>query len=100
VIDWKFYTGKQFPAKYQGGAFLALHGSWNRSQRVGQSIAFVPFKDAKPSGPVEQFLTGWMLDPGKVEVWGRPTGVFVMKDGSLLVSDDGGDKIWRISYGK
>ena len=100
VIDWKFYTGKQFPAKYQGGAFLALHGSWNRSQRVGQSIAFVPFKDAKPSGPVEQFLTGWMLDPGKVEVWGRPTGVFVMKDGSLLISDDGGDKIWRISYGK
>jgi glucose/arabinose dehydrogenase len=100
VIDWKFYTGKQFPQKYQGGAFLALHGSWNRSQRVGQSIAFVPFKDGKPSGPVEQFLTGWMLDPGKKEVWGRPTGVFVMKDGSLLVSDDGGNKIWRISYGK
>jgi glucose/arabinose dehydrogenase len=98
VIDWKFYTGKQFPAKYQGGAFLALHGSWNRSQRVGQSIAFVPFKDGKPSGPLETFLTGWMLDPGKREVWGRPTGVMVMKDGSLLVSDDGGNKIWRISY--
>jgi glucose/arabinose dehydrogenase len=100
VIDWKFYTGKQFPEKYQGGAFLALHGSWNRSQRVGQSVVFIPFKDAKPSGPVEQFLTGWMLDPGKREVWGRPTGVFVMKDGSLLISDDGGNKIWRISYGK
>lgn len=100
VIDWKFYTGKQFPAKYQGGAFLALHGSWNRSQRVGQSIAFVPFKDGKPSGPLETFLTGWMLDPGKREVWGRPTGVMVMKDGSLLVSDDGGNKIWRISYKK
>jgi glucose/arabinose dehydrogenase len=100
VIDWKFYTGKQFPAKYQGGAFLALHGSWNRSQRVGQSVAFVPFKDGKPSGPLESFLTGWMLDPGKREVWGRPTGVMVMKDGSLLVSDDGGNKIWRISYKK
>ena len=49
---------------------------------------------------MEQFLTGWMLDPGKREVWGRPTGVFVMKDGSLLISDDGGNKIWRISYGK
>jgi glucose/arabinose dehydrogenase len=67
---------------------------------VGQSVVFIPFKDAKPSGPVEQFLTGWMLDPGKREVWGRPTGVFVMKDGSLLISDDGGNKIWRISYGK
>ncbi len=100
VIDWKFYTGKQFPAKYQNGAFLALHGSWNRSQRVGQSVAFVPFKDGKPSGPLESFLTGWMLDPGKREVWGRPTGVMVMKDGSLLVSDDGGNKIWRISYKK
>jgi glucose/arabinose dehydrogenase len=100
VIDWKFYTGKQFPAKYQGGAFLALHGSWNRSQRVGQSVAFVPYKDGKPAGPLESFLTGWMLDPGKREVWGRPTGVMVMKDGSLLVSDDGGNKIWRISYKK
>jgi len=100
VIDWTFYTGKQFPAKYQNGAFLALHGSWNRSQRVGQSVAFVPFKDGKPSGPLESFLTGWMLDPGKREVWGRPTGVMVMKDGSLLVSDDGGNKIWRISYKK
>jgi glucose/arabinose dehydrogenase len=100
VIDWKFYTGKQFAAKYQGGAFLALHGSWNRSQRVGQSVAFVPFKDGKPAGPLESFLTGWMLDPGKREVWGRPTGVMVMKDGSLLVSDDGGNKIWRISYKK
>jgi glucose/arabinose dehydrogenase len=100
VIDWKFYTGKQFPAKYQGGAFLALHGSWNRSQRVGQSVAFVPYKDGKPAGPLESFLTGWMLDPGKREVWGRPTGVMVMKDGSLLVSDDGGNRIWRISYKK
>lgn len=100
VIDWKFYTGKQFPAKYQGGAFLALHGSWNRSKRVGQSVVFLPFKNGKPSGPIEDFLTGWMLGPDMREVWGRPTGVMVMKDGSLLVSDDGGKKIWRISYKK
>ena len=98
VIDWKFYTGKQFPARYQGGAFVALHGSWNRAKRVGYSVAFVPFKDGKPAGPTEEFLTGWMLDPDKREVWGRPTGVLVMKDGSLLVSDDGGDKVWRIAY--
>jgi glucose/arabinose dehydrogenase len=100
VIDWSFYTGDQFPERYRGGAFLALHGSWNRSKRVGQSVVFIPFKDAKPAGPVEDFLTGWMLDPDKREVWGRPTGVFVMKDGSLLVSEDGNNRVWRISYKK
>jgi glucose/arabinose dehydrogenase len=98
VIDWKFYTGAQFPEKYRGGAFIALHGSWNRSKRVGQSVVFVPFKNGKPTGPPEELLTGWMLGPDRREVWGRPTGVMVMKDGSLLVSDDGGHKIWRISY--
>ena len=98
VIDWKFYTGKQFPAKYQGGAFVALHGSWNRSKRVGYSVAFVPMKGGQAAGPVEDFMTGWMLDPSKREVWGRPTGVLVTKDGSLLVSDDGGNKVWRISH--
>jgi glucose/arabinose dehydrogenase len=99
VIDWKFYTGKQFPAKYQGGAFLALHGSWNRSKRVGQSVVFIPFKGGKPAATQpEEFLTGWMLSPDKREVWGRPTGVFIMHDGSLLISDDGGNKVWRISY--
>ncbi len=100
VIDWTFYTGKMFPAEYQGGAFLAFHGSWNRNDRVGQSVAFVPFKNGEPTAGPRQFLTGWMLAPDKVEVWGRPTGVFQMNDGSLLVSDDGGNKIWRISYKK
>jgi glucose/arabinose dehydrogenase len=98
VIDWTFYTGKMFPQEYQGGAFLAFHGSWNRKERVGQSVAFVPFKNQKPSGGVQEFLTGWMLSPDNRDVWGRPTGVFQMKDGSLLVSDDGGNKVWRISY--
>ena len=98
VLDFLFYTGKQFPAEYQGGAFLALHGSWNRSKRVGQSIAFIPFKNAKPAGEMRQFLTGWMLAPDKREVWGRPVALMQMTDGSLLVSDDGGNKIWHISY--
>jgi len=100
VIDWKFYNGKQFPAKYQGGVFAALHGSWNRSKRVGYSVVFVPFQGNKPSGEPENFLTGWMTDPAKREVWGRPAGIFTMKDGSLLISDDGGNKVWRISYSK
>jgi glucose/arabinose dehydrogenase len=60
----------------------------------------VAIKDGKPVGPPREILTGWMISPDKREVWGRPTGVFQMKDGSLLVSDDGGNKVWRISYNK
>jgi glucose/arabinose dehydrogenase len=98
VLDCLFYTGKQFPAEYHGGAFLAFHGSWNRAKRVGYSVAFVPFKDGKPAGPARDFLTGWMLAPDKREVWGRPVGLLQLPDGSLLVSDDGGNKIWRVAY--
>jgi glucose/arabinose dehydrogenase len=98
VLDMLFYTGKQFPRDYQGGAFLALHGSWNRSKRVGYSVVFIPFKNGAPQSPPKDFLTGFMLDPDKREVWGRPVGLLLMPDGSLLVSDDGGNKIWRVSY--
>jgi glucose/arabinose dehydrogenase len=98
VLDSRFYTGKMFPARYRNGAFLAYHGSWNRAQRIGYSVVFVPFRDGMPSGPPEDFLTGFLLDPSKKEVWGRPVGLLELSDGSLLVSDDGGNKIWRISY--
>jgi len=98
VLDCLFYTGTQFPREYHGGAFLALHGSWNRSKRVGYSVSFVPFSGGKPSGEPRDFLTGWMIAPEKREVWGRPVGLLQLPDGSLLVSDDGGNKIWRISY--
>jgi glucose/arabinose dehydrogenase len=98
VLDFIFYTGKQFPAEYQGGAFVAQHGSWNRSKRVGQSIAFVPFKDGKPSGPPREFLTGWMLGPDERDVWGRPVGLLQLPDGSLLISEDGNKKIWHVNY--
>jgi glucose/arabinose dehydrogenase len=98
VLDFIFYTGRQFPAEYRGGAFLAFHGSSNRSKRVGYSVAFIPFKDGKPSGPVREFITGWMLGPDREEVWGRPVGLLQLPDGSLLVSDDGGRKIWHVSY--
>jgi glucose/arabinose dehydrogenase len=101
VLDHIFYTGRQFPQEYQGGAFLAFHGSWNRAKRVGYSVAFVPFKGGKPAAEAPRdFLTGWMIAPEKREVWGRPVGLLQLPDGSLLVSDDGGKKIWRISYGK
>jgi len=100
VIDWKFYNDKRFPAKYQGGAFFALHGSSNREKRVGYSVVFVPFKNGKPSGPIEDFLTGFMLDAGKREVWGRPTGVTILNDGNMLVSEDGGNRIFKVTYTK
>ncbi|MBY0496150.1 MAG: PQQ-dependent sugar dehydrogenase [Cyanobacteria bacterium] len=97
-LDIAFYTGKMFPEKYQGGMFVALHGSWNRSQRQGYKIAFIPFKNRMATAGPEDFVSGWMLAPDKKEVWGRPVGLLQMPDGSLLVSDDGGRKLWRISY--
>jgi glucose/arabinose dehydrogenase len=100
VLDFIFYTGKQFPAEYRNGAFLANHGSANRAQRIGYSISFVPFKDGKPTGPVRDFATGWMLGPDQKEVWGRPVGLVELRDGSMLLSDDGGKVIWRISYAR
>ena len=99
VLDFLFYTGTAFPKEYQGGAFLAEHGSSNRARRVGYSVDFVPFKDGRPAGPPREFLSGFMLAPEKQEVWGRPVGLLQLADGSLLLSDDGGKKIWRISYG-
>ncbi len=98
TMDFIFYTGKSFPAKYKNGAFFAFHGSSNKAQRVGYSVEFVPFKNGKPAGPKEEFLTGWMLGSDKREVWGRPVGLLQLADGSLLVSEDGGNKIWRISH--
>ncbi len=98
AMDFAFYTGGSFPSGYRGGAFVAEHGSWNRSPRTGYRVVFVPFRNGRPSGPPTDFLTGWMISPGSKDVWGRPVGVLALKDGSLLVSDDGGNKIWRVSY--
>ncbi|HEY2460969.1 MAG TPA: sorbosone dehydrogenase family protein [Candidatus Acidoferrum sp.] len=99
-LQFAFYTGKQFPANFRGGAFIAEHGSWNRSTRSGYQIAFVPFKDGKPSGDAQPFMTGLVPDPTKSDVNGRPVGVTVAPDGSLLVSDDGAKVIYRISVAK
>ncbi len=95
-----FYTKNNFPEKYRGGAFVAQHGSWNRSELSGYKVMFVPFKNGKPSGKPEDFLTGFIANENKSEVYGRPVGVAVLPDGSLLVSDDGGNIIWRVIYNK
>lgn len=98
AMDARFYTGKQFPARYRNGAFIALRGSSNRAQRAGYSVVFIPFRNGKPSGPQEDFLTGFMIDPASKEVWGRPVGLLERKDGSMLMSEDGGNKLYLIRY--
>jgi len=92
-----FYNGKKFPAKYQGGAFIGQHGSWNRSELSGYKVAFVPFKQGKPNGEMEDFLTGFVADKDQSKVYGRPVGVAVAQDGSMLVADDVSGIIWRVA---
>ena len=94
-----FYKAGLFPEHYRNGVFVGQHGSWNRSQLSGYKVVFVPFTGGKP-GSMEDFLTGFIADAGKSEVYGRPVGVAVAPDGSLLVADDGGNTIWRVSYNK
>lgn len=94
-----FYTGDQFPERYRGGAFVAFHGSWNRKQRTGYEVVYLPFNaKGQALGHYEEFLTGWRDTPSEKLVWGRPVGVLMDNDGSLLVSDDGNDKLWRVRY--
>jgi glucose/arabinose dehydrogenase len=99
VLDLVFYDGEQFPAEYRGDAFVALKGSWNRSEPTGYKVVRVRFKDGRPEGSYENFVTGfWVSGQHRAEVWGRPAALAVMKDGSLLIADDTGGTIWRLSY--
>jgi glucose/arabinose dehydrogenase len=100
TLNLCFYTGDQFPAEYKGDIFAAFHGSWNRMKRTGYKVVRVPFDHftGKTRGEYEDFVTGFVTPDGKI--WGRPVGITVAKDGSLLISEDGNDTIWRVSYGK
>jgi len=96
-LEFTFYDGKQFPAEYSGELFASEHGSWNKSVRVGYEVIRVPLHGTgHATGEYQDFLTGFVLPDGKV--WGRPVGITVATDGSLLVSDDGSNSIWRVSY--
>ena len=95
-LEMAFYTGGQFPREYEGDAFAALHGSWNRAKRTGYKVVRVPLREGAPTGEYEDFMTGFVTPAG--DVWGRPVGVAVARDGALFVSDDGSNTIWRVSY--
>jgi glucose/arabinose dehydrogenase len=93
-----FYTGSQFPAEYSGDLFVALHGSWNRATRTGYKVVRLKMRNGVATGAYEDFVTGFVAPTG--DVWGRPVGLLVATDGSLLMSDDGSNTIWRITYRK
>jgi glucose/arabinose dehydrogenase len=90
-----FYAGDLFPPRYRHGAFIGQHGSWNRKPRSGYKVIFVAFENGKPSGPPEDILTGFVSESDAA--WGRPVGVVVDKSGALLVADDVGNVVWRVS---
>ncbi len=92
-----FYLGNQFPEEYHGDAFVAFHGSWNRSRRTGYKVVHVEVSDGRPQRATD-FVTGWLSSDGRA--WGRPVDVAVGPDGALYISDDGGGRIWRLQYGK
>jgi glucose/arabinose dehydrogenase len=94
-----FNTGKQFPTAYQNDAFVAFRGSWNRSEGTGYKVVRVPFDaQGKPKGYYEDFVTGWLADPKGPTAWGRPVGLAIAQDGALLITDEPGGVIWRVSY--
>ena len=97
ALGLAFYRGKSFPQRYHGGAFIGMHGSWNRSKMVGYKVAFVRFENGKPVGPLEDILTGFIANEKTSEVYGRPVGVTEGPGGVLLVADDAGGKIWRVT---
>jgi glucose/arabinose dehydrogenase len=95
-LEMTFYDGRQFPAEYKGDIFAGEHGSWNKAVRTGYEVIRVPMKEGRATGEYEDFLTGFVTADGNV--WGRPVGVAVAQDGSLIVTDDGSNTVWRVSY--
>jgi glucose/arabinose dehydrogenase len=97
-LQFAFYDKERFPSAYHHGAFIAEHGSWNRRIRSGYQVVFVPFRDGDPAGEAIPFFSGFAPDPARKAVYGRMVGVAVAADGALLISDDAGKIIWRVSY--
>jgi glucose/arabinose dehydrogenase len=102
ALGIQFYSGKMFPKEYQDDAFVAFHGSWNRQKLSGYKIVRIKFdnKGKLEANAYEDFVSGWLPNEHSNEVWGRPVGLLFLADGSMLITDDGAKKIWRVSYGK
>jgi glucose/arabinose dehydrogenase len=98
VLGMVEVKGPMFPAEYRGDLLVACHGSWNRAKRTGYKLIRIPMQDGRPRGGYDDFVTGWMLGEDQKDVWGRPVGLLMLDDGSLLVVDDGTNKIWRVTY--
>ncbi len=102
ALGLAFYDATQFPAAYRGGAFVALHGSWNRGAPTGYKVVYVKFANGRPENAYEDFVTGFWSGAktadGAARVWGRPAGLLVAKDGSLLIADDAGKTVWKVRY--
>jgi glucose/arabinose dehydrogenase len=96
-LEMTFYEGTEFPAEYRGDIFAAEHGSWNKATRTGYEVIRVPLEKGRATGEYEDFLTGFVTPSG--DVWGRPVGVTVAQDGSLIVTDDGSNTVWRVRWG-
>jgi glucose/arabinose dehydrogenase len=99
-MDIQFYTGKQFPDRYRNGAFVAIHGSVAKTDAIGYTIVFIPFDSAtnRPMGYYEDFVTGFLTDPHEPKAFGRPVGLLVLKDGSLIFTEDGNNRIYQVQY--
>lgn len=99
ALGLQFYDGKTFPERYRNGAFVAFRGSWNRDQGTGYKIVFVPFgSNGRPAGYYEDFLTGFLTKPTVPETWGRPVGLLVLPDGSLLLTEEANGRIYRVQF--
>ncbi|MBD2498069.1 sorbosone dehydrogenase family protein [Nostoc sp. FACHB-280] len=99
ALGVQFYDGRTFPNRYKNGAFVAFRGSWNRDRGTGYKVVFVPFNtQGRPQGNYEDFLTGFLLNPSTPTTWGRPVGLLVLPDGSLLVTEEANNRIYRIQY--
>lgn len=99
ALGMQFYDGETFPSRYRNGAFVAFRGSWNRDRGTGYKIVFVPFDGAgRPTGGYEDFLTGFLLDPSGPTTWGRPVGLLTLPDGSLLLTEEANNRIYRVQY--
>ncbi|MGP1375178.1 MAG: PQQ-dependent sugar dehydrogenase, partial [Almyronema sp.] len=99
ALGLQFYAGDTFPEPYRNGAFIAMRGSWNRSQGTGYKVVFVPFgQNNRPTGYYEDFLRGFLVNPSGPDTWGRPVGLLLLPDGSLLVTEEMNNRIYRVQY--